>query len=205
MEIYNIVYNETKNLSIAINSLLVYEGGRTAFLMDDMYLYENKKEELTKLFSEYFHIFDIGKGLLVVNKNITKKIDFSSSSKLGKLLSYPCVDENQDLENRKYVYTVIIKNKTESDEIPSTENTLMTTICIKNNDDTFRKIVEKFQGIVDIIGKNLKVVYIRNRIGNIENMIKKIKNKEKLKKYEKFTILNYFHNNEMFLILFDKF
>ena len=201
-EFFDSIYEQTKNLGIAANCIFVLDGKRTSFLLEK-HLIETNKENVKTTIKKYLKLNEAKYEIFVTKKDSIINFEkLETCQEIGEVLSYPCVGENLDFENRKYVYTIIIKYKNvdvyEVRWNPS--NTIMAVICKNENDEIFKKITENFQKSIDNIDRNLEITYIKEKVGNMGKIIKKLENKKKLKDYEKETVLSYFMQHELMLI-----
>jgi hypothetical protein len=201
-KIFNDVYDIDKNLSNAINSILVIDNKRKSYIPESYDKETNKKYK--NILTKYFDVKNIDNFLFVTNKvGGVNYYDAKNDKDLGEMLSYPCSGEHLDFKNRKYVYTIYVINKGESmDEIKyKNENVLMAVICINKNDKIFKKLVDDFQQSTDKINKNLEITYEKTHIPSIASIIEKTKNKKKLKDYEMKSVLGAFLTYRMPLIV----
>jgi hypothetical protein len=200
-KIYENIY-KSSNLFIAINSILVYKKIRYGFLIENPRFDKYDKNNIIKILKKYFNIVEYD-NYTIVHHNDINDIDLNTDEGLGKMLSYPCINENMDFDNRTYNYTIYAKKNNEinnDDKDDKNIADLMTVICILNNDDIIKKKVSKFQKIVNLVDKNIIIYYERFKLGNVKKIINNLENKIKLKKFEKATVINLCLNYNMPLI-----
>lgn len=211
IKLFHEIYTMTNNLPISANIFLVYTGNRNGCIIEEeeyktREMYDILYDFLCKYFIVYVNnnnerVIPLNSLLVLINsnENIKKISDIINEMDVGKLISYPCPNDNFDYENRKYTYCVCITRN-------NIEHNLLQVICKVNKDKIFKKMVNKFQESLNTLNFDLFVKFHRNRVGNnntINNIINKLKKNINVKnKFEKETILSYFDSKHLIFIVY---
>jgi hypothetical protein len=209
-DIFTKIYDETKLLDIACNSIMVKNNIRPTFLIQSINYGELENDKIAKnpkttkilsILSRYFEIATISnEGFIISNKKIKlPNRNEINSVFIGNLIGYPCSGDLDNNETRKYGYHINVSYK-------NNEAQLMAVVCRKNMDDWFENKVNECQIFFDLnifnnSSDKIKFNYKRCKIYNDVEFIDIAKSKKDLSEEEQNEILNLLWNHVLYAIM----